>query len=125
MVSFNNNLETILCLSTDEKPTENVPNGAMLAEMDTALTYIFDAANRLWKEWLGIDVILSRFRDVKTRLLLFRVFAEQTPLPDAELSIDGEVTVTDVTDGMTVNGVEPIRDVIRLNGTRYNVSDDE
>ena len=111
------------CLSTDEKPTENVPAGAMLEEMDTATAYIFDGESGAWIEWLGIDVILPHFRDPQTRMFFFRAFAEKTEIP-ASMSIDGEKSITDVTDEMTVNGDTPIRDEIRLNGDRYTVSDD-
>lgn len=39
------------CLSTDEKPTENIANGSILAEMDTSKIYMFDEENHVWKEW--------------------------------------------------------------------------
>ena len=38
-------------LSTDSKPTENVPNGAAFIEMDTGKLYFYDADNQQWREW--------------------------------------------------------------------------
>lgn len=38
------------CLSTDTKPTY-VSNGSKLMEMDTSKLYIFDEANKTWREW--------------------------------------------------------------------------
>lgn len=38
------------CLSTDTKPT-NVANGSKLIEMNTSKLYIFDEANKTWREW--------------------------------------------------------------------------
>lgn len=35
-------------LSTDTKPTTNVPNSAPFLEMDTGKVYLFDAANSAW-----------------------------------------------------------------------------
>ena len=40
----------IACLSTDEKPTTGVSNGAILYEMDTKKFYMFDADNSQWLE---------------------------------------------------------------------------
>lgn len=37
-------------LSTDEKPTENVPNGSIFLEMDTSKVFIFDYENTRWLE---------------------------------------------------------------------------
>ena len=39
------------CLSTDEKPIENIANGSILMEMDTGKLYMFDEENKTWKEW--------------------------------------------------------------------------
>lgn len=40
----------IRCLSTDEKPTEDVKNGSVLTEIDTGTRYLFDAVGREWHE---------------------------------------------------------------------------
>ena len=42
-----------VCLSTDTKPTNDATmmNGSKLLEMDTSKVYLFDAANRTWREW--------------------------------------------------------------------------
>ena len=39
------------CLSTDEKPTENIQNGSKLMEMDTATMYLYDEENKTWRPW--------------------------------------------------------------------------
>lgn len=38
-------------LSTDEKPTENVVNGAIFIEIDTGKISMFDLENEEWKEF--------------------------------------------------------------------------
>ena len=35
-------------LSTDTKPTENVPNGSSFYEIDTKSMFLFDAENSTW-----------------------------------------------------------------------------
>lgn len=40
---------TYYCLSTDQKP-EIAYNGSALLEIDTKKVYIFDGANREWRE---------------------------------------------------------------------------
>ena len=40
----------VRCLSTDEKPTENINNGSTLVEIDTGKRYIFDASSLAWNE---------------------------------------------------------------------------
>lgn len=35
-------------LSTDTKPTENVPNGSTFFEMDTGDVYMFDESAQIW-----------------------------------------------------------------------------
>lgn len=37
-------------LSTDTKPTENIPNGSVFIEIDTAKGYLFDGENKRWYE---------------------------------------------------------------------------
>ena len=37
-------------LSTDEKPTEDVINGAIFIEIDTGKVYMFDGEGTEWKE---------------------------------------------------------------------------
>lgn len=39
------------CLSTDTKPTEGWANGSKLIEMDTSKLFLFDAQNRVWREF--------------------------------------------------------------------------
>lgn len=39
------------CLSTDEKPVDNIGNGSVLLEMDTSKVYLFDEENSIWKEF--------------------------------------------------------------------------
>lgn len=38
----------VRCLSTDEKPTEDIANGSTLVEIDTGDRYLFDAGAREW-----------------------------------------------------------------------------
>lgn len=40
----------VRCLSTDEKPTENIKNGSTLIEMDTGKGYLFDADAGAWRQ---------------------------------------------------------------------------
>ena len=40
----------VRCLSTDEKPTENIKNGSTLIEMDTGKGYLFDADSQTWRQ---------------------------------------------------------------------------
>ena len=40
----------VRCLSTDEKPTENIKNGSTLVEMDTGKGYLFDADGKAWRQ---------------------------------------------------------------------------
>ena len=46
--------KTVICgLSTDTKPTdETIQNGDEFREMDTKKTYLYDAENAKWREWL-------------------------------------------------------------------------
>lgn len=37
-------------LSTDNKPTQNIPNGSTFVEMNTGKGYLFDAENAQWHE---------------------------------------------------------------------------
>lgn len=37
-------------LSTEVKPTVNVPNASICYEMDTKKSYMFDAINSQWRE---------------------------------------------------------------------------
>ena len=47
------NIVDMYCLSTDEKPTENIANGSSLLEMDTSKAYFFDEENQRWLEFGG------------------------------------------------------------------------
>ena len=38
----------VFCLSTDSKPTEGIPNGASLIEINTGKFYLFNAAASSW-----------------------------------------------------------------------------
>lgn len=39
------------CLSSDTKPTEDISNGSILMEMDTATLYMFDETGAEWRAW--------------------------------------------------------------------------
>lgn len=40
------------CLSTDTKPEDDyIFNGSKLIEMDTGKVYIYDATNKIWREY--------------------------------------------------------------------------
>lgn len=55
----------IRCLSTDTKPTQNIPNGSVLIEMDTGKGYLFDAENAEWHELpSGGSVVINPARGV-------------------------------------------------------------
>lgn len=41
------------CLSTDEKPTDNIANGSKLIEIDTGDIYLFDEDSETWVELGG------------------------------------------------------------------------
>lgn len=43
--------QTFFGLSTDVKPTENVVNGSVFIEMDTATIYFFNQAGAEWLPW--------------------------------------------------------------------------
>lgn len=38
----------VRCLSTDQKPTENIKNGSVLYEIDTGRKFLFDAGLGVW-----------------------------------------------------------------------------
>ena len=38
----------VFCKSTDAKPTEDIPNGASLTEIDTGNFYFFDGETSQW-----------------------------------------------------------------------------
>ena len=38
------------CLSTDEKPIKDIPNGSSFYEMDTKKVFMFDEQNIRWLE---------------------------------------------------------------------------
>ena len=40
-------------LSTDPKPTTNIPNGSRFLEVDTGKVYMFDQTNLTWLEYTG------------------------------------------------------------------------
>jgi len=50
-ISDNNHPVVYYALSTDEKPTNKVINGAVLIEMNTSKIYFFDKASSAWLEW--------------------------------------------------------------------------
>ena len=41
------------CLSTDTKPTNDATmmNGSKLMEMNTGKLFLYDEANKVWREW--------------------------------------------------------------------------
>lgn len=51
MTQYGVNGITYVCLSTDSKPTDGVPNGACLLTIDNSKIYFFDEANATWREW--------------------------------------------------------------------------
>lgn len=38
-------------LSTDNKPTKDVPNGSVFLEMNTGKVYFYNEAGQAWIEW--------------------------------------------------------------------------
>lgn len=50
MSSYENGVPEYVGLSTDQKPTEGVPNGATFFEMNTGKVYFFNAAGSTWVE---------------------------------------------------------------------------
>ena len=50
-------LNDVRCLSTDVKPTENIPNGSTCIEIDTGKKYLFDEAEKVWNEISGSAII--------------------------------------------------------------------
>lgn len=40
-------------LSTDTKPTTNIPNGSRFLELDTGKVFMFDQTNLTWLEYTG------------------------------------------------------------------------
>lgn len=51
LTNENNSIQTIMGLSTDTKPTENITNGSMFIEMDTSKIYFYDIDNLQWREF--------------------------------------------------------------------------
>lgn len=52
MISITNGAEEYAGLSTDDpKPTVGIANGSKFIEMDTGLTYYFDAENGEWVQF--------------------------------------------------------------------------
>lgn len=52
MTQYGVNGTTFVGLSTDNKPTEGVPNGACFISMDNSKIFFFDATgDGTWKEW--------------------------------------------------------------------------
>ena len=45
-----NPLYDVRCLSTDAKPTADIPNGSTCIEIDTGKKYLFDGAASTWHE---------------------------------------------------------------------------
>ncbi len=125
MVSFNNLRETGFCLSTDQKPSDGIPDGAILAEMDTSTIYVFSARSETWQETPPGAWTFPFLVDLRTRVILSWMLASNQEPVDAELSVNGLSSITDATDGMEVNGDTLTVDIINLNKQKYNVSDDE
>lgn len=126
MVSFNNLRDAGACLSTDAKPVYGIADGTMMMEMDTSISYIFDAGSGSWVQLESAVLILPAFfDDIRKKFLLSAAMEGNREPADADLSINGVAEITDVTDSMGVNGDSVSSDVIRLNGKKYNVSDDE
>lgn len=51
--SASKNLVEIACLSTDDKPTENIVTGSLALEVDTGDIYAFDEAGTQWTKIIG------------------------------------------------------------------------
>lgn len=43
----------VRCLSTDEKPVDNIRNGSTLIEIDTGVKYLFDADSKTWVPYVS------------------------------------------------------------------------
>ncbi len=48
ITSYGRVYNDVRCLSTDEKPTENIKNGSTLIEIDTGTEFLFDADSGTW-----------------------------------------------------------------------------
>lgn len=44
-------LVEVACLSTDTQPTDGIANGSKCIEMDTGLTYYYDAEGEEWLQF--------------------------------------------------------------------------
>lgn len=57
MVSINRRFEfgeiyvDVRCLSTEEKPTSDIPNGSTCIEIDTGKIFMYDIDANEWREW--------------------------------------------------------------------------
>lgn len=51
MITVTNMAEEFAGLAADTKPTVGVSNGSKFIEMDTGLTYYFDAENGTWEQF--------------------------------------------------------------------------
>ena len=58
-VAYDKHTLDVRCLSTDTKPTENIPNGSTCIEMDTSKKYMWDGAGKQWVELSGASIIIS------------------------------------------------------------------
>lgn len=43
----------VRCLSTDERPVDDILNGSVLTEIDTGSQYLFDADSKTWYAYSG------------------------------------------------------------------------
>lgn len=50
-------IQRYIGLSTDAKPTENVPNGSRFIEMDTSVVYCYDESASNWIAQTGAVVM--------------------------------------------------------------------
>ena len=50
-VVYDKHVLDIRGLSTDNKPTVNIPNGSTFIEMDSGKIYFYDADSNEWKEF--------------------------------------------------------------------------
>ena len=71
MITVNTHKNNILyghdvrLLSTDTKPTANIPNGSTCIEIDTGKGFLFDAENQEWVELpAGGSVVINPARGV-------------------------------------------------------------
>lgn len=103
MISVNRQFEygkvfnDIRCLSTDEKPTDNIRNGSILTEIDTGKKYAFDAVARSWHELpdelaSAVDDWLDRHPEATTTVQDGSITAEKLAVSIVTTVTNGNMT---------------------------------